>query len=384
MKGKVYIDHAATTPVDPRVLDVMLPYFREFSGNASSVHAPGRRARFAVESSRETIAQLLGAEPGEIVFTSGGTEANNLVIRGTHGTLVTSAAEHESVLRTAASEREKGRDVIVLDPEPSGAVHPDAVAERVSDGAGLVSLMHANNELGTLNPIEDILEVCHRRGVPVHCDAVQTAGYGLLRVDEVQVDFMTVSGHKFYGPKGVGALFIRGGRELAPLLTGGAQERRRRGGTENVPAIVGFAEALRLAIQEAEERRAHAARMRDRLRAGLQDILDGYAIFNTPEHADSIAPHILNLAFPPMDDEAIDGEMLLLNLDVEGVYASAGSACMSGTVEPSHVLTAIGLDRATAAAALRFSVGKDTTEVEVDEVVRAVHRVVRRMIPALA
>lgn len=381
---RVYLDHAATTPLDPQVFEAMLPYLKEFYGNASSLHTMGRKARFAVEESRETVADLLGAEPGEIVFTSGGTESNNSAIKGgakmSGGAVLTSSAEHEAVLRPAERMREDGWSLVLLDPGVSGAPEPSAIAERLDDGdVGFVSVMHGNNELGTLSDIATIASCCRQHGIIFHTDAVQTAGYGLLRVDEADVDLASLSAHKMYGPKGIGALFVRGGVDIEPLLEGGAQERRRRGGTENVAAIVGMARALTLSIESAPERRERAAAMRDRLHGGLVDLIGSRMIVNTPINETPIMPHVLNVAFPPLDGEPLDGEMLLLNLDVEGVLASAGSACTSGALEPSHVLTAIGLDPATASAGVRFSVGKDTTEDDVDYVVDVVARVIRRM-----
>ncbi len=375
---RIYLDHAATTPLDPRVYEAMRPYLTEHYGNPSSVHGAGRKARFAVEESREKVADLFGAEPGEILFTSGGTEANNAALLGAAGGIVTSAAEHESVLRPAQSLRRRGRRVHLLQPEPTGAVSTEAVLGCLDEDVGLVSIMHANNEVGTLSPIDEIAEAC--RGVLVHCDAVQTAGYGLIRVDEVPVDMMTISGHKFYGPKGAGVLFVRGGTPFQPLLEGGAQERGRRGGTENVPAIVGLARALELALEEAAERRRHAASMRDRLVEGIREAAGSMVRLVTPLGAAPVAPHLVHLVVPPANGTAADGEMLLLNMDMEGVLVSAGSACTSGAVEPSHVLTALGLEPSTASAALRFSVGRDTTEADVDEAVAALHRVLHRMI----
>ncbi len=380
---RVYLDHAATTPLDTAVFDAMLPYLKEQFGNASSVHAMGRRARFAVEESREKIADLIGAEPGEIIFTSGGTESNNAAIRGVlsakPGGVVISAAEHEAVLRPVEALHGKGRGTLILQPGPTGAVAPDVLAEHLGEHVGLVSLMHGNNEIGTLTDVESMARLCRDRGVVFHTDAVQTAGYGLIRVDEVAVDLLSMSGHKFYGPKGVGVLYLRGRVACDPLIEGGAQERRRRGGTENVAAVVGIAAAFEQAIAEADERRAHASALRDRLHRGLVDAMGERMIVNTPLGTAPVMPHVLSVAFPPIDAEPIDGEMLLLNLDMEGVLASAGSACTSGTLEPSHVLTAIGLDRATAAAGIRFSVGKNTTPDDVDYAVDAVLRVMRRM-----
>ena len=381
---RIYLDHAATTPLDPEVFEAMLPYLTDHYGNASSVHALGRTARFAVEDSRERIAAHLGAEPGEVIFTSGGTEADNAALHGMLGGnrrhLVTSAAEHEAVLRTAEALEQQGHPVTLLCPGPSGAVSPEQVEVALTGETGLVSLMHANNELGTLTPIPAIAEICHTRGVPLHCDAVQTAGLFNLNVDALGVDLMTLSGHKIYGPKGVGVLYVRGGVDFAPFVVGGAQERRRRGGTENVAAIVGMARAFDGAVAAADERAAHLTALRDRLCGQLRRSLGESFVFNTPiETGERVAPHIVNIAFPSLDGEVLDGEMLLLNLDMEGVMVSAGSACTSGALEPSHVLLAIGRDRATASAAVRFSLGKDNTDDDIDEAVARLATILRRM-----
>ncbi len=382
--NRIYLDHAATTPLDPRVFEAMLPFLKEQFGNASSVHALGRKARFAVEESRERIAAHLGAEPGEIIFTSGGTEADNAALRGMlHGTrrgLITSATEHEAILRTAEALEAGGHPVIMLTPQAHGAVTPEQLAEALTEQTGLVSLMHANNEIGTLTPVRAVAEICHAQGIPLHCDAVQTAGLFPLNVDDLGVDLMTISGHKFYGPKGVGVLYVRGGLDFQPLVVGGAQERRRRGGTENVAAVVGMAKAFDLATAEAGARSAHLTTLRDRLRAALCQALGEAFVFNTPFEADvEVAPHVVNIAFPPQDGQPLDGEMLLLNLDVEGVMASAGSACTSGALEPSHVLLALGRDRDTASASVRFSLGKDNTAEEIDQAVERLATILQRM-----
>ena len=381
----VYLDHAATTPLDEAVLDAMLPYLREHYGNASSVHALGRRARFAVESARERVADILGAEPGEVVFTSGGTEADNAALRGTLTSpdrrgpgLVTSAAEHDAVLRPAEALRDAGHPVTILTPEPSGAVTAAQVEDAITGETGLVSVMAVNNEVGTLSPVREIAAVCRARGVPLHTDAVQAAGLYDLDVNAWGVDLLSLSAHKVYGPKGAGVLWVRTGTPFAPLVLGGAQERSRRGGTENVAAVVGLAEALGQAAETAEAERARLRALRDRLATAIRTALGEAVRFNTPLGEDS-APHILNVSFPPHDGRALDGEMLLLGLDVAGVWVSSGSACASGAVEPSHVLRALGIPRETANATVRFSLGRGTTSSDVDVAADQLAAVVGRM-----
>ena len=380
----VYLDYAATTPLDARVLEAMLPHLKAQYGNASSVHALGRKARFAVEESRERVAARLGAEPGEIVFTSGGTEADNLALRGVVRAgrpLLTSAAEHEAVLRPAEALRAAGAAVTVLEPSAYGAVTPAQLGTALKDveGEALVSLMHANNEVGTLTDLPRVAEVCRARGALLHADAVQTAGLFEIDVKKLGVDLLSLSGHKFYGPKGAGVLYVRGGVDLEPLVRGGQQERGRRGGTENVAAVVGLAEALECAAEEATARRAHLAALQKRLLRQLRAALGEAFVLNTPVGEAPTAPHLVNIAFPPQDGRPLDGEMLLLNLDMEGVMASAGSACTSGALSPSHVLRACGLDRPTASAALRFSFGKDTAPEDIDVAAEKLEKIVRRM-----
>ena len=380
----VYLDHAATTPLDEAVLEAMLPYLREHFGNASSVHALGRRARFAVEDARERVAALLGAEPGEVIFTSGGTEADNAALRGVLPSadrrgpgLVTSSVEHEAVLQPAHALRAEGHPVTILTPQPSGAVTPEQVASAITPETGLVSLMFVNNELGTVNPVREIAAVCRSHGVPFHTDAVQAAGLYDLDVHGLGVDLLSLSAHKVYGPKGVGALFVRAGTPFEPLVRGGAQERRRRGGTENVAAVVGLAEALERAQASAEAERGRVRALRDRLVGQVHERFGEGVRFNTP--LENAAPHILNVSFPPVGGEPLDGEMLLLGLDLAGVHVSSGSACTSGAVEPSHVLRALGIPRATANATVRVSLGRGTTEADVDFAADQLEAVVGRM-----
>ena len=377
---RTYLDHAATTPLAPEVLEAMRPYLTEHYGNASSVHQLGRRARVALEEAREQVAARLGAEPSEIVFTSGGTEADNLALKGVLAAastdrspagLVTGAAEHEAVLRPAERLREAGHPVRILAPGPHGAVTPGQVEGAIDEQTALVSLMHTNNETGVQTDLSAIASVCADNDVLLHADAVQAAGLYALDVDRLGVDLLSISGHKFYGPKGVGALFVRAGVDLGPLVEGGSQERDRRGGTENVPAVVGLAEA----------RREHLRTLQRRLVDGLDDAVPGPYLLNTPLDRAPVAPHVVNVAFPPVDDQPLDGEMLILNLDMKGVLVSAGSACTSGALEPSHVLSALGLKRQTASAAVRFSLGRSTTEADVDYALETLRSTLERMRP---
>lgn len=382
---RVYLDHAATTPLDPAVLEAMTPHMTEQYGNASSVHQLGRQARVTLEDARERVAACLGGEPGEIVFTSGGTEADNLAIKGVlaaagaEAGLVTSAAEHEAVLRPAERLQEGGHPVTILPPAAHGAVTPAQVEAALTDHTALVSLMHTNNEIGVRTDIPAVAEVCHDHDVRLHCDAVQAAGLYDLDVDALGVDLLSLSGHKFHGPKGVGVLFVRSEVDLGPLLEGGSQERERRGGTENVPGIVGLAEALERAVADAAERRDHLATLQRRLVEGLDDAAPCPYVLNTPVDEVPVAPHVVNLAFPPVDGEPVDGEMLILNLDMSGVLVSAGSACTSGALAPSHVLSALGLDRDTASAAVRFSMGADTTADDIDYALDQLRSTLERM-----
>ncbi|GAB5537556.1 MAG: cysteine desulfurase family protein [Rubricoccaceae bacterium] len=389
-----YLDYAATTPLREEVLDAMLPYLREHFGNASSIHGPGRRARVAIEQARRDVASVLNCEPAEVVFTSGGTEADNAAVLGTlsgaalrqtgRPGLVTSAAEHEAVRQPAHRLQAEGHPVTILSPSATGAVSVQAVEAALSDAVGLVSLMRVNNEVGAIAPIAEIAEVAHGAGALVHTDAVQAASSMSLDVDALGVDLLSLSGHKINGPKGVGVLFIRGGTPFDALVIGGSQERGRRGGTENVASIVGLATALMLA---AEEREAHTVRMRHHqleLATALRDAFGEAVRFNTPLEgvattAAPTAPHILSVSFHPGPAGPLDGEILLAGLDLADVQVSAGSACSSGALEPSPVLQAMGMNRDTASATVRFSFGRSTTSDELAEAVQALVPLVRRM-----
>jgi cysteine desulfurase len=362
----IYLDYAATTPVDPRVAAAMAPYLTERFGNASSVHSFGQEAREAVERARAQIAAALGAAPEEVVFTSGATEADNFALfgvaeacreRGRH--VVVSAVEHHAVLEPAQVLAARGFEVTILPVDGAGRVDPDAVRRALRPDTILVSVMHANNEIGTVQPVAEIGRLTRERGIRFHCDAAQTFGLLPTDVDALGVDLLALSAHKRYGPKGVGALYIRRGTPLERFLHGGSQERNRRAGTLNVPAIVGFGEAVRIALAEREVEVARLRRLRDRLVAGLL-ALDGARLNGHPTER---LPGNVNVSFRGADSEA-----LLLALDLQGIAASSGSACTAGSLEPSHVLSAIGLPPEEAAGTLRFSLGRWTTEAEVDRV----------------
>ncbi|MFK7848992.1 MAG: cysteine desulfurase family protein [Rhodothermales bacterium] len=383
-KRQIYLDHAATTPLDPRVFDAMLPYLKEHFGNASSVHALGRKARYAVEESRERISAILGVAPGDVIFTSGGTESNNAAIKGvlknSAGGVLTSVVEHEAVLTQAKGLESAGNTVKFLPPDRYGRISLAQIQEQQLDDIAIMSFMHANNEVGVLNDISAIGEFCASKDIIFHTDAVQTAGWYDWQSVINHVDLVSISAHKFYGPKGAGCLVATRNAEIKGIIEGGSQERRRRGGTENVAGIVGMAEALALASQERDARVSHLSMLQVHLLKALESTLgkDRY-VLNTSTEPSENAPHIVNIAFPPIDGEAVDGEMLILNLDVEGVLVSSGSACTSGAIEPSHVLLGLNLDQDTASAAVRFSMGKDNTLEEIDYAVDKLGMIMKRM-----
>ena len=376
----IYLDHAATTPVRPEVVDAMLPYFTEHWGNPSSIHATGRRARQGLDEARETVARIIGAKPREVVFTSGGSESDNLAVkgaawaesaRGRH--IITSSVEHKAVLHTCQVLERYGFEITYLPVDGNGRVDPADVEAAITDRTILVSIIYANNEVGTIQPIAEIGTITRARRILFHTDAVQAGGYLPLEVDTLQVDLMSLGAHKLYGPKGVGALFIRQGTHLVPQLQGGSQERQRRAGTENVPLIVGFSRALELAQGDADAREGENARqaaLRDRLMAGLLR-LDGARLTGDPWHR---LPNNASAVF-----DRIEGGDLVAALDLEGVAASTGSACTSGNVDPSHVLLAMGIEPLLAHGSLRLTVGRDTTESDVEHALAAVERVIRRL-----
>ncbi len=375
---RVYLDHAATTPVDPEVAEAMARVLRETHGNPSSIYAEGRAARAAVDRARDEVAAAIDADPSEIVFTSGGTEADNLALRGAlkvddgRDGLITTAIEHHAVIDTARDlERYAHVRLTVVGVDRNAVVDPEAIRGAIDDRTSLVSVMHANNEIGTIEPIADIGVLCRDRGVTFHSDAVQTVGALEIDVRDMPVDLMSINAHKFYGPKGVGALYVRRGTRVATMQTGGGQEKGRRTGTENVAGIVGLGVAMRIARERRATESPRQARLRDRIIAGVEArvpdaVLTGHRTERLPNNASFCIP-------------GTDGESLIVALDLEGFAVSSGSACTSGETEPSQVLLALGLDRELAKGSLRVTVGRSTTEAQVDRFVDALTRVVARL-----
>jgi len=376
---RVYLDHAATTPVDPEVADAMARVLREIPGNPSSIYAEGRAARALVDRAREEVAAAIGADASEIVFTSGGTEADNLALRGVLKArrgeadgLVVSAIEHHAVLDTADDlERHAHVRVTRVPVTRDGLVDPSDVEHALDDRTALVSIMHANNEIGTIEPVEEIGRVCRDRNVAFHTDAVQTVGVLPFDVRELPVDLVSINAHKFYGPKGVGALYVRQGTRIATMQTGGGQEKGRRTGTENVAGIVALGTAMRIAARRREEDALRLAGLRDQIIDGVCARIPGTVLTGHPTRR---LPNNASFCFP-----GTQGESLIVALDLEGISASSGSACTSGDTEPSHVLLAIGLDRKVAQGSLRITVGRDTTDADVARLLDVLPRVVERL-----
>lgn len=381
MSAPIYLDYAATTPVDPRVLDAMLPYLREDFGNPSSVHVFGRRAEKALEQARRTVAAILNCAPDEVVFTGCGSEADNLALRGLAlaererrgaNHLVTTPIEHEAVLATAHQLRDHyGFELTELPVDETGRVAPEDVARALRPDTALVAVMFANNEIGTVQPITEIAALCRERGVALHTDAVQAASQLDVDVQALGVTTLALGAHKFYGPKGVGALYVRAGAALLPAQTGGAQERGRRAGTQNVPYIVGLAEALRIT---AEERAAHNARflaLRERV---IQGVLGAIPEARLTGHRTGRLPNHASFVF-----RGVNGNDLLMHLDLAGVAASSGSACKTGDPRPSSVLLALGLPPEWALGSLRVTVGRGTTAADVDRLLAVLPGLVARL-----
>lgn len=375
---RIYLDYNATTPVDPAVLDAMLPYFAESFGNASSIHSPGQRARGAVDASRASVAALMGAKPSEIVFTSGGTESDNLALFGVVAAsqeprkhIVTTAIEHHAVLNAAQALEKLGIAVTYVPVGREGVVDPEDIRRALKPETILISVMHANNELGTIQPIEEIGRIAAAAKVIFHCDAVQTAGKIPLDVNRLGVDLLTISAHKFYGPKGAGAIYVRSGTPLEPQFHGGHHERDRRPGTENVPGIVGLGKAAELARKNMMTDCARITTLRNRLEdALLATCAEARVNGNRAQRVSNTS----NISF-----HAAGGEALVIALDLQGIACSTGAACSSGAVGPSHVLMAIGLSPDEARSSLRFSLGRNTTPEEIDQAIALIPQAVERL-----
>ena len=364
----IYLDNAATTQVASEVLDAMLPYFQQFYGNPSSIHQFGRQSSKGVETAREAMSRLLQCQPKEIYFTSGGTEADNMAIFGTAMAreekgkhIITSNIEHHAVSHTCEALEKRGWEITYLPVNSLGLIDPQLVREAIRPDTVLVTIMHANNEVGTIQPLAEIGAICRDAKVWFHTDAVQSVGHIPTLVDELKVDMLSFSGHKFYGPKGAGGLYIRRGVRIKPLIYGGGHERAMRSGTENVPALVGMGRAAELALAEMDSEMLRQAALRDRLLAGLQAkivdmMVSGHPTMRLPNNASIIVKYV-------------EGEAMLLRLDAEGIAASSGSACTSGSLDPSHVLLAMGIPVEYAHGSLRFSLGRNTTEDEIDHVI---------------
>lgn len=379
---RVYLDYNATTPVAPAVLQAMLPFLGDDFGNAGSVHTPGQRARAAVEHARESVAALIEAKPSEIVFTSGGTEADNLALFGSVAAstkpqkhVVTTAIEHHAILHSCEELERQGIEVTIVPVRQSrdsqGVVDPEEIRRALRPETVLISVMHANNELGVIQPIEEIGRIAAEAGVRFHCDAVQSAGKVPLDVSRLGVDLLSISAHKFCGPKGVGALYVRSGIPLAPRFFGGHAERDRRPGTENVPGIVGIGKAAELARTLLAEDTTRIGALRDRLETALLERVSGARVNGDRVHR---VPNTSNMSFP-----GAGGEALLISLDLQGIACSTGAACSSGSTEPSHVLLAAGLSRDDARSSLRFSLGRPTTSEEIDYAISVIPSVVARI-----
>jgi cysteine desulfurase len=379
LQSPIYLDHSATTPVDPRVVEAMLPYFAEQFGNASSLHRWGQAALAALDEARRTIADILRARPNEIVFTGCGSESDNLALRGVAFALrsrgnhiVTTPIEHHAILNTAAQlEKEFGFTVTRVPVNQSGVVNPDDIARAITPRTILISVMYANNEVGTIEPLREIAKIARAKKIVFHTDAVQAGGYLPLDVEELGVDLMSLGAHKFHGPKGVGALYVRAGTPLLAQQTGGSQERARRAGTENIPSIVGMATALKIAQSERETTNARLRALREKLIEGIlervaESQLTGDPQNRLPGHASFVIPGAV-------------GDEMVLGLDLAGIAASTGSACTAGSAEPSHVLAAMGYAPEIARGALRLTLGRSNTDADVERAANAVADVVGKL-----
>ena len=378
MKNYIYMDNSATTPVKKEVLDEMLPYFSEKYGNPSSIYSLGGKSKNAVENARDKVAKVLGAKPNEIFFTAGGSESDNWAIKGIAyankdkgNHIITTKIEHHGILHTCQYLERQGFKVTYLDVDEYGMVDLDELRESITDETILITIMFANNEIGTIQPIKEIGQIAKEKNIYFHTDAVQAIGHVKIDVDDLNIDLLSLSAHKFYGPKGIGALYIRQGVKIHSLIEGGAQERNRRAGTENVPGIVGLGKAIELAYENIDEHNEKLIKLRERL---IKKVFENISHVRLNGHPEKRLPGNVSLCF-----EFIEGESLLLSLDMEGIAGSSGSACTSGSLDPSHVLLAIGLPHEIAHGSLRLSLGDFNTEEEVDYVVEKLVEIVQRL-----
>ena len=375
---RIYMDHSATTPVDPEVIEAMLPYLSDHFGNPSSIHAYGRDVKVALEDARETVAGFINADAGEIVFTSGGTESDNMAItgaalfhkvKGRH--IITSRIEHHAVLHTCQYLEKQGFSVTYLAPDSSGMISAASVDAAIRDDTILITIMHANNEVGTINPVMDIGALARQRNILFHTDAVQTFGKYRMNMKDMPVDLMSFSGHKIYGPKGIGGLFIRKGVQLEPAAYGGSHERNRRAGTENIPGIIGMARAVQVCDRDLEKNHQHMVTLGQQMRRA---VIDSIPKANLNGHTEKRLPGLMNISF-----YGIEGESLLLSLDMKGIAASSGSACTSGSVEPSHVLLAMNVKPELAQSSIRFSLGRTNSEEDITQLSEVLPPIVERL-----
>lgn len=372
---RIYMDHAATTPVDPKVTEAMSPYFTEKFGNPSSLYSEALDSKMALNKAREIVASIINARPEEIVFTSGGTESNNLALKGAsfakkRGHIITSAIEHHSILDPAKWLEKQGFEVTYLPVESDGILASENVEEAIRKDTILISIMHANNEIGTMQPIEKIGDIAREHKILLHTDAIQTVGKIPVDVRKLNVDMLSISSHKLYGPKGVGALYVKRGTKIMPLLHGGGHERKMRSGTENMPGIVGFAKACEISMAGMDSESKRLAKLRDRLIKGVLKIENSWL----NGHSKKRLPGNANFGF-----KFIEGESIILELDFNGIMANTGSACSSSSLKPSHVLTAIGLVPEYTHGSLRFSLGRENTEEDVDYVIKTLPKVIGRL-----
>lgn len=374
----IYLDHAATTPVDEEVMEAMLPFLRDKYGSASTLYSIGREAKEAVEEAREKVAELIGSRPEEVYFTAGGSESDNWAISGVAAAkagkgnhIITCAIEHHAVLEPCHALEKQGWSVTVLEVDSDGLVDVDELAASITDRTVLITIMHANNEIGTIEPVEDIGRIAKDRKVHFHTDTVQTAGHIPVDVEAIGCDSLAISAHKLYGPKGVGAMYIRKGARVEKLIRGGGQENNKRAGTHNVAGIVGLGKAAELAIERMSSEAESTARLRDALIAGVEERIPDVRLNG---HRTRRLPNNVNFSF-----DGIEGESMILLMDMQGICVSSGSACTSGSLDPSHVLMALGLRHEQAHGSLRMTLGKDNTRADVEKVLDALPGIVNRL-----